>query len=145
MNVAFDLFRPHDSGVSWISARGVLKLRPITKSGGGVLSVLVRYEKRGGGGGGGGGGCCRFLVRYEKRWGGGGGGAVSFWPDTKSRGGGWGGVLSVSGPIQARIPNVLEKGAEKLARAIFWQPRPFLRRRGVPDPPEPPPPPPPPP
>ena len=64
------------NGVSRISARGVLKLRPDTKSGGG---------------GGGGGGCCRFLARYEKR-GGGGGGAVGFWPGTKSEGGGGGAV-----------------------------------------------------
>ena len=37
------------SGVSRISARGVLKVRPDTKSGGG----------------GGGGVCCRFLARYD--------------------------------------------------------------------------------
>ena len=36
-------------------------------------------------------------------------------------------MLSVSGPIQARIPNVLEEGAEKLARAIFG---PILKTEG---------------
>ena len=68
------------SGVSRISARGVLQLRPDTKSGGGggCCRFLARYDKRGGGGGG----CCRFLARYEK-WGGG----RCYW----------------SGPIQARI------------------------------------------
>ena len=43
------------SGVSRISARGVLKLRPDTKSGGGgggVLSVSGPIRKAGGGGGG---------------------------------------------------------------------------------------------
>ena len=97
------------SGVSRISARGVLKLRPDTKSGeggggggggGGVLSVscpirkagggvggeccrfLARYEKRGGGGGE---GCCRFLARYKKRkGGGGGGGAIGLWPNASA-------------------------------------------------------------
>ena len=98
----------------------------------------ARYEKLGGGGGGGGavgfwpnmkseGGGCRFLARYEKRGGGGGGGAVGFWPDTNSGGeggggavgfwpdtnsGGEGGVVSVSGPIQARIQNVLKEGSD---------------------------------
>ena len=38
------------SGVSRISVRGVLKVRPDTRRGGG--------------------GCCRFLARYEKRGGG---------------------------------------------------------------------------
>ena len=44
------------SGVSRISVRGVLKVRPDTRTrgggGGGVLSdlILARYEKRGGGG-----------------------------------------------------------------------------------------------
>ena len=63
------------SGVSRISARGVLKVRSDTKSGGGRGAVI---RKAGGGGGavirkagGGGGGCCRFLARYEKGVGGG--------------------------------------------------------------------------
>ena len=42
------------SGVSRISARRVLKVRPQTKSGGGS-PLQVRYKKSGGGGGGGGG------------------------------------------------------------------------------------------
>ena len=46
--------------------------------------------------------------------GGGGGGVLSvFGPIRKA------GVLLISGPIQVRIQNVLEEGAEKLARAIF--------------------------
>ena len=54
-------------------------------------------------------------------------------------------VLSVSGPIQARIQNVLEEGAEKLARTQFLATTPILETEGgVPEPPEPPPPPPPP-
>ena len=98
---------------------GVLKVRPDAQSGGGgggggggCCRFLAQYERRGirkaGGGGGvlsvsgpirkaGGGGCCRFLARYEKGGGGGGGG-----------GGG-----------QARIQNVLEGGAEKLARKLL--------------------------
>ena len=80
----------------------MLKVRPDTKRG------------RGGGGGG-------------------GGGAVGFWLNTKSGRGGGGGVLSVSGPIQkgggeggqARIQNVLEGGAEELAR-IFLATTPIL-------------------
>ena len=55
------------SGVSRISARGVLKVRPHTKSGGGA-SAQVRYTKSGGGGGGGGGASGPI---YEK-WRGGG-------------------------------------------------------------------------
>ena len=63
------------SGVSRISARGVLKVRPDTKSvcvcvwGGGVQSTSGPIRKVGGGGGGGGGG-----------------GAVRFGFDTKSGG-----------------------------------------------------------
>ena len=73
------------SGVSRISARGVLKVRPDTKTGGGggggLLSVSGPIRNAGGGGV-----CCRFLARYER------------------------------GRGQARIQNVLEGGAEKLAR-----------------------------
>ena len=74
-----------NSGVSRISARGVLKLRPDTKSGGGgggggVLSVSGPIRKAGGGGGG----CCRFLARYEKRKGGGGGVALGLWPNASA-------------------------------------------------------------
>ena len=48
------------SGVSGISARGVLKVRPHTKSGGESTSGPI-YEKWGGGGGGN-----SLQVRYEK-------------------------------------------------------------------------------
>ena len=50
-------------GVSRISARGVLKVRPHTKSGGGGggNSLQVRYEKWGGGGGG---GAVRFKAPF---------------------------------------------------------------------------------
>ena len=60
------------SGVSRISARGVLKVRPHTKSGGGGGGVASGpiYEKWEGGGGGG-----ALQVRYTKS-GGGGGGAI---------------------------------------------------------------------
>ena len=84
-------FRGGASGVSRISARGVLKVRPHTKSGGGGgggegggggNSLRVQYEKWGGGGGGGGN---SLQVQYEK-WGGGGGGAIRFRSDTKSGG-----------------------------------------------------------
>ena len=73
------------SGVSRISARGVLKLRPDTKSGGG-----------GGGGGvlsvsGPAGGVLSVSSPIRKAGGWGGGGAVGFWPDTKSGGEGGGG------------------------------------------------------
>ena len=74
------------SGVSRISARGVLKVRPHTKSGGGGGGGGASgpiYEKWGGGGGralqvrytksGGGGGASGPI--YEK-WGGGGGGGI---------------------------------------------------------------------
>ena len=61
--------RLYTRGVSRISARGVLKVRPHTKSGG-----------EGGGGGGGN----SLQVR------GGGGGAIRFGSDTKSGGGGGG-------------------------------------------------------
>ena len=63
------------SGVSRISARGVLKVRPHTKSGGGggggggVLQLRSDIRKVGGGGGGG-----ALQVRYTKSGGGGGGG-----------------------------------------------------------------------
>ena len=60
------------SGVSRISARGVLKVRPHTKSGEGS-PLQVRYTKSGGGG----------TIRYRS--------------DTKSGGGG--GRKSTSGPI----------------------------------------------
>ena len=53
------------SGVSRISARGVLKVRPHTKSGG-VVHFRSDMRKVGGGGGGGN----SLQVRYEK-WGGG--------------------------------------------------------------------------
>ena len=82
------------SGVSRISARGVLKVRPHTKSGGGGQSTSGPiYEKWGGGGQStsgpiyekwGGGGAVHFSPIYEK-WGGGGGGG--------------GGGQSTSGPI----------------------------------------------
>ena len=66
-------YQLNSSGVSRISARGVLKVRPDTRRGG----------------------CCRFLARYEKREG--GRGSV-FGPIRKA---GWGvGVLSVSGLIR---------------------------------------------
>ena len=56
------------SGVSRISARGVLKVRPHTKRGGGEGPVRSRSDIRKVGGGGGGGNS--LQVRYEK-WGGG--------------------------------------------------------------------------
>ena len=89
--------------------RGVLKVRPHTKSGGGGGALQVGYTKSGGGGGGGGG---RALqVRYTKSgggWGGGGGGGASGPIYEKWGGGGgasdpiyekWGGGHSASGPI----------------------------------------------
>ena len=88
------------SGVSRISARGVLKVRPHTKSGG-VVNFRSDIRKVGGGGGGGQfasgpirkvGGRDSLQVRYEK-WGGGGGDSLQ----TKSGGGGGG--QSTSGPI----------------------------------------------
>ena len=91
------------SGVSRISARGVLKLRgPVRKARGG------------------------------------GGGAVGFWPGTKGGGGGGGG----GGLAQyKRVSRMCWRRVLKSLRARnFWQPRPFLRRRGVPEPPEAPPP-----
>ena len=75
-------------GVSRISARGVLKVRPHTKSGGGggggggCSPLQVRYTKSGGG--------HSLRVRYEK-WGGGGGGGGRAIRFTKSGGGGGGG------------------------------------------------------
>ena len=83
------------SGVSRISARGVLKVRPHTKRGGG----------------GGGGGQSTSGPIYEKWGGGGGGGAIRFRSDTKSGGGRgqsapgpiyekWGGGQFASGPIR---------------------------------------------
>ena len=68
------------SGVSRISARGVLKVRPHTKSGG-VVNFRSDIRKVGGGGN-------SLQVRYEK-WGGG----IRFRSDTKS-GGGRGGFAS---------------------------------------------------
>ena len=83
------------SGVSRISAREVLKVRPDTKRGGGVQFVSGPIRKVGRGGV-----CSSLQVRYEK-WeggvqfasgpiqkvgGGGGGGAVRFKSDTKSGG-----------------------------------------------------------
>ena len=56
--------------------RGVLKVRPHTKSGG---ALQVGYTKSGGGGGGGGG---ALQVRYTKSGGGGGGGPFRFRSDT---------------------------------------------------------------
>ena len=47
------------SGVSRISARGVLKVRPHMKRGGGGSPLQVRHTKSGGGGGGGG------VVRFR--------------------------------------------------------------------------------
>ena len=70
------------SGVSRISARGVLKVRPHTKSGGG--------------GGGGGEGTIRFRSN-TKSGGGGGGGQFTSGPIRKVGGGG--GNHSASGPI----------------------------------------------
>ena len=92
------------SGVSRISARGVLKVRPHTKSGG-VVYFRSNIRKVGGGGN-------SLQVRYEK-WGavhfrsdirkvgggGGGGGAIRFRSDMKSGGGGGGGGGS---PLQVR-------------------------------------------
>ena len=98
------------SGVSRISARGVLKVRPHTKSvgggggGGGGASGPI-YEKWGGGGGGrfrsdigkvGGGGA--LQVRYRKSGGGGGGGGGRrFRSDIRKVGGGGGAI-----PLQVR-------------------------------------------
>ena len=84
------------SGVSRISARGVLKVRPHTKSGGGASGPI--YETWGGGGGGGGGGGAGGASDpiYEK-WGGGGGGGVRFRSDIRKVGGGGGG-----GALQVR-------------------------------------------
>ena len=67
------------SGVSRISVRGVLKVRPHTKSGGG------------------GGGGSPLQVQYTKSWGWGGGGAICFRSDSKCEG--WGGGGS---PLQVR-------------------------------------------
>ena len=94
----------------------MLKLRPDTKSGGG-------------GGGGGGGGAVGFWPDTEKRGGGGGGGGVPSVSGPIRKAGG-GGVLLVSGPMQARIQNVLEEGAEKLARAKFLATTPILETEG---------------
>ena len=68
------------SGVSRISARGVLKVRPHTKSGG---VVHFRSDTKSGGGRGGN----SLQVRYEKWGGGGGGGAVHFRSDIRKVGG----------------------------------------------------------
>ena len=52
-------------------------------------------------------------------------------PIRKAEGGvGGGGVLLVSGPMQARIQNVLKEGAEKLARAKFLATTPILETEG---------------
>ena len=59
------------SGVSRISARGVLKVRPHTKSGGGG-AVHFRSDIRKVGGGGGG----QFASGPIRKVGGGGGGAI---------------------------------------------------------------------
>ena len=86
------------SGVSRISARGVLKVRPHTKSGGGgggggqFASGPIRKV---GGGGGGGGGDNSLQVQYEKWW---GGGANSLQVRYEKWGGGGGGTI----PLQVR-------------------------------------------
>ena len=84
------------SGVSRISARGVLKLRPDTKSGGGAVGFWPGTKS-----GGGGGGVLSASGPVRKAGGGGGGGGVLSvsGPVRKAGGGGcyW------SGPIQARI------------------------------------------
>ena len=93
-----------DRGVSRISARGVLKVRPHTKSGGGGggggSPLQVRYTKSGG--------QSTSGPIYEK-WGGSplqvpytksGGGAVHFRSDIRKVGGGGGGRQFASGPIR---------------------------------------------
>ena len=89
--------------------RGVLKVRPHTKSGGGGgqstsgpiyekwgggSPLQVRYEKWGGGGGGG-----QFTQVQNEKW---GGGAVHFRSDIRKvgAGGGGGGGQFASGPIR---------------------------------------------
>ena len=82
------------SGVSRISARGVLKVRPHTKSGRGGGAVHFRSDIRKWGEGG----ANSLQVRYEK-WGGGGGGGgrVVSYPDPDSHSCGW--ITSRSGDV----------------------------------------------
>ena len=133
------------------SAKAFTMAYPGFQRGGCLSSGPIRKASGGGGGG------VLSVSGPVRKAGGGGGGAVGFWPGTKIGGGG-GGVLSVSGPVRKagggggggggglaqykRVSRMCWRSVLKSLRARnFWQPRPFLRRRGVPEPPEPPPPP----
>ena len=71
-----------NSGVSRISARGVLKLRPDTKSGGGGGGAVGFWP---GTKSGGGGGVLSVSGPVRKAGGGGGGGGVLLvWPNTSA-------------------------------------------------------------